>query len=311
MKEWEIFEALGDLDDELITQERPTRPHWKRGGLRLALIAAVTALLVGTVLGVGLGVGVTYGKQTVTLQGVSLGQKDGDGTRELSYYTAEVQYDLQTVSVENMELLSSQLTQAWEDLGHDHSGLQAAELMGADGKRRNLGTIAGAEEFFGLDLMQSPDLEALVRGAYVTMVISDPERAEAEYAETGRVTPDGLLIYFSLRRGEASPEALDAQLVSESGITVYIALTEAFIAQEGTQRLYSYETEGEFQESGLMTDRGKSILLLENTREGSFGQTGYAAWCQNGIGYLAHMKTYPSSYATPLSLLAPVLQHIQ
>lgn len=307
MKEWELFEALGDLDDELITQERPTRPRWKRGGLRLALIAAVTALLVGTALGVGLRVGVTYGRETIPLDGISLGQKDGKDTRELSYYTAEIQYELQTVCVENLELLSSQLTRAWEDYGQ----FKTAELMGEDGKRRNLGTIAGAEEFFGLDLMQSPDLEALVRGAYVTMVISDPERAEAEYAETGKVTPDGLMIYFSLRRGEASTEALDGRLVSESGITVYIALTEAFIAQEGGRCLYSHESEGEFQESGLMTDRGKSLLLLENTLEGISGQTGYAAWCHQGIGYLAHIKTYPSSQATPLSLLAPVLQKMQ
>ncbi len=307
MKEWEIFEALGDLDDELITQERPTRLRWKRSGMRLALAAAVIALLVGTALGVGLRVGVTYGRETVPLDGISLGQKDEKDTRELSYYTAEIQYELQTVCVKNLELLSSQLTRAWEDCGQ----VKTAELMGEDGKRRNLDTIAATEEFFGLDLMQSPDLEALVRGIYVTMVISDPQRAEAEYAEKGKVTPDGLLLYFSLRRGEASEEALDAHLVSESGVTVYIALTEAFAVQESAQRLYSHESEGEFQESGLITQQGKSLLLLENEWGGSFGRTGYAAWCQKGIGYLAHMKTYPDSYATPLSLLAPILEQVQ
>lgn len=311
MKEWDIFEELGNLEDGLILVQPPKRRFYGRKGLRLALIAAVIALLAGTALGVGLGVGVSYGKKTVSLQGVSLGKQDGNDIQELSYYTAEIQYDLQTVSVENLEFLSSCLTQAWEDFDHDSGLLQSAELMEEDGKRKNLGSIAGAEEFFGIDLMQSPDLEALVRGAYVTMVISDPQRAEAEYAEKGKVTPDGLLLYFSLRRGEASEEALDAQTVSESGITVYIALTEAFATQEGAQCLYTHETEGEFQESGLMTDSGKSILLLENTYESSSGKTGYAAWCQKGIGYLAHIKTYPNRPATSLSLLAPMLQKMQ
>lgn len=314
MDEWNLFNALSELDDELIltAQELPAKKHGLgRTGLRIALIAAVVTLLVGTALAVGLGVGIRHGQEKVTLQGLSLQQPDGEKTREMTYYTARVEYELQTVPVENMELLSACLTQAWESFPHDRSYFQPAELTEDSGERKDLESIRGAEEFLGLELAESPELATLVRGVYVSMVISDLRRAEEEYAQKGSITPDGLILYCSLRRGEASGEALDARTVSESGVTVYVALTEAFLEKEGTQCLYSYEREGPFHESGLMTEGGRSILLLENAPPQDCVRGGYAAWCENGIGYLAHMKVYPGSYATPLSLLTPLLQHLQ
>ena len=268
MKAWDIFEELGNLDEVPLLPVAPQKRRAKHGVLRIALIAAVVILLIGSALAVGLGVGVRYGKKTVYVQGVSLGAEQV----ELRYHTAELQYSLRPVEAKNSDLRIP--------LYFD--------------------SIRAVEEYFGLELMKSPQLESLVRNISVTIVESD-----------GKASPDGLIFYLSLRRGEDLEAALDSRLVSESGITVFVALTEDFAKEQAVQYLYASEEAGKFRESGLLTKGGESLLLLETPNAGSLGRTGYAAWCDDGIAYLAHLKTYPDSYATPLSLLAPILEQVQ
>ena len=301
MKEWELFEALGEIDDDLLMTPPPKKHHFRKLTLRAALVAAVLTLLAGTALAVSIGVGVRYGKQTVTLEGISLSQED---PQNLSYHTARIQYELRTVPTSAHLRLSQALTEVWTE----HSGQKLYDLRNPDGSILNLGTIGEAEQLLGIDLMDSPELSDLIRGVYVTMVVAEPEQASLRYEQTGQLSPDGLLIYLSLRRGELSDTALDARLVSEAGITVFVPLTEAFVQSQRDQTLYSYDSD--FTESGLMTAEGKSLLLLENGST-TLGQVGYGAWCDNGLGYLAHLKTYPEGYATPLSLLAPLLGRIR
>lgn len=300
MNEWNLFEALGEIEDPLLSPPKQKHFPWKKNGLRVALIAAVLSLLAGTVLAVGIGVGVRYGEQTVTLEGISLSQ---DAAQNLSYHTAQIQYELRTVTTSAQSYLTQALTAAWGQNGGE--GLY--DLKNPDGSLRNFGTIAETEQFFGIDLMDSPELSELIRGVYVTMVVADSAQAAACDAQGGPISPDGLLIYLSLRRGELSDTALDARLVGEAGITVFVPLTEAFVQSQREQTLYSHDSP--FAESGLMTAEGRSLLLLENDST-ALGQVGYAAWCDNGLGYLAHLKTYPQGYATPLSLLAPLLGRI-
>lgn len=263
MKAWDIFEELGNLEEELFLPVVPPKSKPRRSWLRVALIAAVIGLLMGSVVAVGFGVGVHYGKKNVYIQGVSLGSEQV----ELSYHTAELQYSLRPVAVKNSTFSAPM----------------------------HFDSIRAAEEYFGLALMKSPQLESLVRNVSVT-----PAENSA-----------GLIFYISLRRDEGSEAALDCRLVSECGITVFVALTEAFAQEEAIYCLYAPAEAGKFQESGLLTEQGKSLLLLENPNEDSLGSTGYAAWCDEGIAYLAHLKTYPNSYATPLSLLAPLLEQLQ
>lgn len=300
MNEWNLFEALGEIEEPLLSPPKQKHFPWKKNGLRVALIAAVLSLLAGTVLAVGIGVGVRYGEQTVTLEGISLSQ---DAAQNLSYHTAQVQYELRTVTTSAQSYLTQALTAAWGQ----HGGEELYDLKNPDGSLRNFGTVAEAEQFFGIDLMDSPELSELIRGIYVTMVVADSAQAAACDAQGGQISPDGLLIYLSLRRGELSDTALDARLVGEAGITIFVPLTEAFVQSQREQTLYSHDSP--FMESGLMTAEGRSLLLLENSST-SLGQVGYAAWCDNGLGYLAHLKTYPQGYATPLSLLAPLLGRI-
>ncbi len=303
MNAWDLFEALNEVEAGQFEMQPPKKTN--KAPLRLILLAASIVLFVGTAVAVGLGAHVRFESQTVELHGVCLMEDDGKSTHSMTYHTAHVSLEMSTVRLCATEELSRNLTGQWQA----DPSLKTASLLTEQGARRNLGSVAEAEAFFGIELLESAELERLVRGVFVTMVISESQRAEKEYEASRRITPDGLIVYFSLRR-EKSPD-LDATLVSESGITVYIALTQAFLESESERHLYSHEREGRFCESGLLTSSGKSLLLLENTPEEGFCRSAYAAWCSKGLGYLAHIKTYPDSYATPLSLLAPFLYDIK
>jgi len=300
MNAWDLFEALSEVDaSELDAVAKKS----SKTALRFILLAASIALLIGSALAVGLSARVYFDEQTVELQGVCLVENDGKTTSSMTYHAAHVSLEMSTVHISATEELSRALTTKWRA----DPSLKTAYYQTAQGTRCNLGTVAEAEAFLGIDILNSTELERLVRGVFVTMVISDSQRAKEEYESKNRISPDGLIVYLSLRRDTA----LDSTIVSESGITVYIALTQAFLESETEQHLYSHKSEGRFRESGLLTSSGKSLLLLENTPEKGFCQSGYAVWCSAGLGYLAHIKTYPDSYATPLSLLSPFLYEIK
>ncbi len=307
MNEWDLFQELSELDEELVlaAEKTPDRKNLlHRGGLRAALIAAIIALLVGTALAVHLGVSVSHGEKTVPLKNIGLSLPEGEETEKLTYYTANIRFDMMPTEITNADLTSA-LTQAWQQ----KSDLSSYPLLEENGHRINLGTISGAEKFLGIELIDSPELEPMIRGAYVTLLVTDPERAREQYAREGEVSPDGIELYFSFRRGIG--DVFDARQVLECGLTVYIALTEDFARSKNVLRLYSYEKEGAFRESGLLTDKGNSLLLLENSPRKGYCAVGYAAWCEKGIAYFAVVKCSPNAFCAPLSLLTPLLETLQ
>lgn len=305
MNEWDMLQALSDLDDALL-QDAPPRQTPRRL-VRIAMLAAIVALLAGTVLAVSVGVRVLYGKDTVRLEDIGLSLPRGQQVETLEYYTADIEFSLQTADLTLPDEAVGVLTDAWRDFSYDHSYFTGAKLTDAVGKRLDLGSVAGAEAYFGVRLMHSAPMDALICGAYATLVVSDIDRAEKEFAETGRVTPDGVELYFPFRRGE---DALNAAVVREGGLTVYLAITPQFIEQEGVQRVYSYEKEGALHESGLLTAAGKSILLLENDPQKGYNGFGCAAWCENGVGYSAEVHTNSRANTPPLTLLTPLLDEL-
>ena len=303
MNEWDILEQLGEIDSDLLAVPKPRKKHWGGNGRRIVLAAAVMMLLAGMALAVTSGVRAKYDEKMIQLQGISF---DENSNGAQMYYTAQVEYDLCCVQVKNLPWLTQQLTQAWKTHAHEKSYLRTVDLMKDDGTRLCFSTIGEAESFFGIDLMQSAELEELVRAVYVSLAVTQPQRAKTEFEENNTVTPDGMWLYCSLKRGGADG-MLDGELVSECGIEVFIALQENYAKTEDVKCLYSHENEGDFRESGMLTQQEMPILLLENTPRKGYARVGYAAWCKNGIGYLAHIKVYPDSYATALTILTPVL----
>lgn len=307
MNEWELLQAMSEIDEQLLLQaETPYAPK-PRQLVRLALVAAVLVLLVGTVLAVSVGVSVRHGRQTVTLEDIGFSLSQGERVETMEYYTADIEFSMQTVGISLPPEAVAVLTEAWRTFSYDYRYFTGVKLTDAAGKRLDLQSVAGAEAYFGVRLMHAAPLEELICGAYATLVVSDTERAAREYAETGSVTPDGVLLYFPFRRGE---DGLQPSQVREGGLTVYLAVTPQFIEREGVQHIFSYEKEGALRESGLLTDAGKSILLLENTPQKGYGGFGCAAWCENGVGYYAAVRTNADAYTLPLTLLTPLLYEL-
>lgn len=307
MNEWDILQALSDLDDALL-QDKPQRKKPRRL-VRVAMIAAILALLAGTVLAVSVGVRVLLGKDTVKLEDIGLSLPQGQQVETLEYYTADIEFSLQAAAPTLPDEAIDALTDAWRSFSYDPTYFTGVRLTDAAGKRLDLGSVAGAEAYFGVRLMHSASMDRLICGAYATLVVSDTERAEREFTETGRVTPDGVEFYFPFRRGEGE-DALDPAVVREGGLTVYFAITPQFIGQEGVQRVYSYEKEGALHESGLLTAAGKSVLLLENAPQRGYNGFGCAAWCENGVGYYAEVHTSANAATPPLTLLTPLLDEL-
>ncbi len=308
MNEWNIMEELGNIGQELLPKEPPKRIPWKRGALRLALIAAVLFLLAGTALGVSISVRVYHGQETVSLEGLIL-EKEG-AMENSSYYTARVEWELSPQKAQIPESFRSCLTAAWEAFSYEYSYFSSAELTDSDGKRIKFQDLQALEELLSLKLMGSEDLDRLIRGVYVTLVISDPEAARAEYEQSHRLTPQGLLLICPLRRGEGQEDMLDQNQVAESSLRIYIPLSWEFARDKRLQTFASYEAEGDFQESGLLTSRGKSLLLLETEPREGYCATGYALWCSEGIAYELLLRTLPNTPATPLSILTPYLREL-
>ena len=304
MNEWELFDALTDLDDDILTELPPKQKRGFRKGVSIGLLAAVIALLATTAFAVTSGI--RRGQQTVALEGVSLRRNAPSETA--TYYTAEVACTLEPVEIRQMDTLSTALTAAWEDFPYDAEYFNRAELVDAAGKRVTFASLTEAGAYFGLRLPYSPNIDRMTHHVTVTMVISDTDRAQSEYRETGAITPDGLILQCVLRRGG---DGLDTDTVATGTLTVYVALHERFAAQNSVQILSSHEKEGNFHEFGMLTDDGKSLLLLENDPQDGLSATGYAIWCSDGIACRAELKTLPNTTATPLSLLTPLLKDIQ
>ena len=307
MNEWDLFKAMSELEDEFLCDA----PHKKKPLrlLRIGLIAAVVMLLAGTVLAVSVSVSVRHGSQTVWLEEIGLSLPQGKRVETMDYYTADIEFSMQSAGISVPSEAVAVLTDAWRGFTYDYSYFTGAKLTDAAGKRMDLGSVAGAEAYFGIRLMHSAPMDELICGAYATLVVSDIGRAEKEFAETGSVTPDGVELYFPFRRGDGE-DALNAAVVREGGLTVYLVITPQFAQQEGVQRVYSYEKEGALHESGLLTAAGKSILLLENAPQKGYDGFGCAAWCENGIGYYAEVHTSSKTNTPPLTLITPLLDEL-
>lgn len=303
MNAWDLMQELGEIDSDLLEVTKPKKTHRFRP---IVLIAATMILLIGMVMAVGGGVKAKFSKNMIRLQGLSLEEnKSGEQT----YFTAQITYDLQCVQVQNLSELCEKLTSAWENFDHEREQFYIAQLREDDGSLHSFSTLQEAECFLGLKFAKSALLEERIDGVYLSMVVTDCNRAAEEFQKNHTIAPDGLLLYCPVKR-VLQDSVLDATLVSECGIEIYVALQDDFASGENRKCVYSHETEGAFRESGMLTQQGSTILLMENAPNDGYVQTGYAAWCKNGIGYLAHIKVYPDSYATPLSIMTPLLSQM-
>ena len=174
----------------------------------------------------------------------------------------------------------------------------------------NFGSISDIEKLLGTSLTSSHELEQITQGAYVTLAITDPDRAGLQLRTEGIVSPDGILVYLPFRNHKET--GLDPDLVDYCGLRVFIPLTEAFAERYAEHAVLSGVDQQEFDQSRFYSSGNVEVILLENHWQDEYDTPrGYAAWEKDGIGYLVEQKNMPDAKESPVELLRPYLKNLE
>ena len=202
------------------------------------------------------------------------------------------------------------LTDAWKGFPYDHSNFTGIDLKDAEGRRINFGSISDIEKLLGTSLTSSRELEKITQGAYVTLAITDPDRAGLQLRTEGIVSLDGILVYLPFRNHKEM--GLDPDVVDYCGLRVFIPLTEAFAERYAEHAVLSGVDQQEFDQSRFYSSGNVEVILLENHWQEDYDTPrGYAAWEKDGIGYLVELKNMPDAKESPVELLKPYLEELE
>lgn len=295
MNEFDIFKQLTELDDDLLEEKPGKHPSLFRGALIAAVLVSVLAL---TAVAVAVSVSVSYKEKTDGPEGYGVHLPGYAFPASKDYHTAELQYFLAPVSVQNEALLTEGLTCAWEAWPYAHEFFTEAALTDESGKRRLFADLQEVAELFDLPLTLSEELNRVCGPCTVTLVAPDSAKAALEFADTGKIRPAGIIVCGALRTGVPT---------LESSITIYIPMTEDFCATYQKQTIISYESSGKFLDNTCHTT-GDIPMLLLHTEEAS--RIGAAAWCCDGIGYLAEIRLDDDTDVPALDVLMPLLREL-
>lgn len=309
MKSYELFEALTDLDDELLmkAESAPKKSYpVRKMGLRAGLVAAMAAMLAITVAAVSVSVKILKSVEIASYYDYL----DGSGFYwEYDSPITTIDFELKEQSLDIPTQWSEQLTQSWEDFAYDYRYFTGTEVTDGAGNRMQFESLGALGDFLDCRFTTSDELDALIQGVYVTMVVTDTQRAEQEYQAAGYVTPDGLMVYCVLRRDGGT--GLNADIMQYSGLTVYLSCTRSFSGQYASHPVLSSVQNEEFEQSRYVTSGDVEIKLVQNRPSAYYQPTGYAAWCENGIGYLLETRCYRNTAHGPLDMILPYLENLK
>ena len=307
MNSFDFFEALTDIDDDLImnAQFASSRKRCVRHlGLRIAVAVCVISLLVLTATAITIGVrilnssDVAVNYENFPMWSLSVNSK-----------VTTVEYQLQAQTVKLPLHWEEAMTNAWKGFGYSYEHFSGIHLQEDDGSRINFGSIADLEQLLGVPLIYSEELENVTKGAYVTLIVTDHVRATDQFRREGVVTPDGLVIYCPFLCSKQN--GFDPEIVDYCGLNIFVPLTDSFAEQYATRPILSSVYKQELSQTSMVSDGKLDIVILENTVEDDAPLSGYAAWAHEGIGYLVEIKTNWSANTQPGQLLMPYLESLE
>ena len=308
MNEFDFLEALNDIEDDLILNAKkpvPKKPPIPALLAKIAVAAAILCMLSLSVMAVSFSIRILRSEDRVPIHEFFFG-----GIYAPTSKVTTVDYDLEPREVTLPPQWIHTLTEAWETFGYDHKHFKTVDLKTPTGSRMNFGSLSQLEQLLDVDLVSSSELEEALRETFVTLVITDPYRATEEYERKGQITPDGLMIYLPFRTGGAN--GLSSETVQYCGIHIYIPLTESFADSYRSHVVLSGVGEQDLQESKHLSQGGIETVLLTNTPGiAEEPLRTFAAWEQEGIGYLLELKTRASATTDPAQLILPYLSNIE
>ena len=311
MNRIDFLKELNEIDDDfLLDAELPLKRErhipFGKIGVQAALIALVLCLIPATVFAVTIGVRILVSQEEIpNYSDYLIG-----GFLHIDSKVTTIEYELAPQAIEIPLQWEEKLTDAWKGFPYDHSNFTGIDLKDAEGRRINFGSISDIEKLLGTSLTSSRELEKITQGAYVTLAITDPDRAGLQLRTEGIVSPDGILVYLPFRNHNET--GLDPDVVDYCGLRVFIPLTEAFAERYAEHAVLSGVDQQEFDQSRFYSSGNVEVILLENYWQEEYDTPrGYAAWECGGIGYLVELKNMPDAKESPVELLKPYLEELE
>ena len=311
MKRIDFLKELNEIDDDLLLDaelplKREKHIPFKKIGVQAALIVLVLCLIPATVLAVTIGVRILVSQEEIPNYSDYL----TGGFLHIDSKVTTIEYELAPHPIEVPLQWEEKLTDAWKGFPYDHSNFTGIDLKDADGRRINFGSISDVEKLLGTSLTSSSELEQITQGAYVTLAITDPDRAALQLRTEGIVSPDGVLVYLPFRNHKET--GLDPDVVDYCGLRVFIPLTEDFAQRYAEHAVLSGVDQQEFDQSRFYSSGNVEVILLENHWQEEYDTPrGYAAWEKDGIGYLVELKNMLDAKESPVELLRPYLENLE
>ena len=308
MNSFEFLKELNDIDDDLLMKAEvvPNKKHrivhWS---LRAAAAAALISLAVITVAAVTIGVHILTSDATALYYDHYYG---GFPFGHNSKVTT-VGYELEPQAVQIPQNWTQELTERWKAFGYDYDHFSGIDLTDVAGSRVSFGGITQLEQLLQIRFTSSSELEAVTQGAYVTLAITDHERAAVQYRSEGIVSPDGIVIYLPFSRDSES--GVDPNIVNYCGLSIFVPLTDSFARQYASHSVLSSVYNSDFQQIRQVSSGGVEMILLENEPYMDYPLSGYAAWEERGIGYLVELKCNNGSRTAPIEILMPYLENLE
>lgn len=311
MNRIDFLKELNEIDDDLLLDaELPLKQEkhipFRKIGVQAALIVLVLCLIPATVLAVTISVRILVSQEEIpNYSDYLIG-----GFIHIDSKVTTIEYELAPQAIEVPLQWEEKLTDAWKGFPYDHSNFTGIDLKDAEGRRMNFGSMADIEKLLGTTLTSSHELEQITQGAYVTLAITDPDRAGLQLRTEGIVSPDGIVVYLPFRNHKET--GLDPDVVDYCGLRVFIPLTEAFAQRYAEHSVLSGVNQQEFDQSRFYSSGNIEVILLENHWQEKYDTPrGYAAWEQSGIGYLVELKNIPDAKESPVELLRPYLENLE
>lgn len=305
MKEQDLLTALDGVRDEFLLEAEAApaakvRP--RRFSLRwVAIAAAIVAILTITAVAVGQRVSVTPITQSIQERSL-VNEYYRSETDEVNFSQIDIDFDLAPITIreEAYEEICDWLTDGWETGGR---------------RSRVYNSIEEVEAYLGIQLRLSPKMRqdaAQYMGAQQPSVLffyqGSDEKCQAEYAETGRITPTGILITFYMSDDYSEYDTIETMdLVGDQALGfIFIALSEDYPKIFDPYPMVSYEREGPVTVADYPLG-SLSATLIHNDPEPTYNGSAHITYSADGMGYLISTWDFHGD-GDALELLKPYLE---
>lgn len=309
MNSIDFLKELNEIDDDiLMNAELPPKRknHIYRIGVNAVVIALLLLLMPVTVLALVIGVRTQVSKEEFPNYGDYL----MGGLISVESKVTTIEYELSPHNIEIPLQWEEKLTDAWKEFPYDYDNFTGVNLKDTEGRRINFGGIKQIEELLGISLTDSKELERITIGAYATLIVTDYERAKMQFRTEGTVTPDGILVYLPFSNDEEN--GLGPDMVDYLGLQIFIPLTESFVDKYAEYCVMSSVNKQNLIQSSFLSSGNIEVILLENRWHEEFdAPRGYAAWEQDGVGYLVELKCTVDMKESPGELIRPYLEKLE